>query len=285
MGSIKIDEFSTYLRSYNYTAYLSKRDWRYEYQRRIDDYEKDAWNGYTNAPIGTIACHDITLLKLKKRQAAAEKWGLKFFPPPDRAAPKAAAFWTEEIDPGAVHVTVLPREPGEPHDLFEETIKRCKMLHLTDENSVEHLVHIGPGSSVQVRCHGHTLITSKPVKTSFSVDALDDLDDHLNMVRRATRVYGDHIVDPPVFSNKARLLRNGLIALDGHKAGLSDRQVASIIEGDASVAQGIELGDRSLIKRVKYYRDRSIELCHEIQLGVPTPDLFVWSAKSDSPCS
>lgn len=277
----KLDEFSTYRQSYNYTAYLSNRDWRFEYLRRIPAFEKDAWDGYTRAPSGVLACHEITLLKLKERQPGAEKWGLKFFPAPDQAAPKAPVFWTEETDPYFVRVAVVPRNPEDPHDLFEETIKRCKMLHLTDENRTEHLVHIGPGSSIQVRCYGHTLVTSKPVKTSFSQDALEGLDHRLDVVRRATLVYGDHIVDPPQFSRKARLLRNGLIALDGYKAGLSDRQVASIIEGDASVEHGLENGDRSLIKRVKYYRDRAIELCEAIERGVPTPDLFVWNAKLD----
>ncbi|MEL6758584.1 MAG: hypothetical protein AAFP81_19310 [Pseudomonadota bacterium] len=271
----KLDEFSTYCAAYNYTAYLADRDWRYEYLRRIDAFEKQAWQEYASAPSGRIACHDILLLRLKSRQTAAEKWGLRFFPPPDSAAPKARVFWTEEIDPNCVSVTVVPRERGQPHDLFEETIKKCKMLHLTDENRVEHLVHIGPGSSVQVRCHGHTLLTAKPVKTSFSVDALEGLDDHLKMVRRATTVYGEHMADPPEFSRKARLLRNGLIALDGQKAGLSDRQIASIIEGEASVEHGLENGDRSLVKRVKYYRDRARGLCDEIERGVATPDLFI----------
>lgn len=280
MGNAKLDEFSTYRQSYDYTAYLSRRDWRFEYLRRIRAFEKEAWDGYADAPSGKLACHDITLLRLQRRQPAAEKWGLRFFLSPDRIAPKVCAFWTDEIDPHFVQVTVVPRDPDEPHDLFEETIKRCKMIHLTDENRVEHLVHIGPGSSVQVKCQGHTLVTSRPVKTSFSQDALVGLEDHFNMVRRATAVYGEHIADPPEFSRTSRLLRNGLIALDGHKAGLSDRQVASIIEGDASVAHGVENGDRSLIKRVKYYRDRAKSLCDEIQRGVPTPDLFMCDAKT-----
>ena len=274
----KLDEFSSYRQSYNYTAYLSNRDWRFEFLRRIAAFEIDAWEGYPDAPSGKRACHDITLMGLDEKQPAAEKWGLKFFPAPDMAAPRAPVFWTEEIDPQFVHVTVVERDPDEPHDLFEETIKRCKMIHLTDENQVEHLVHIGPGSSVQVKCHGHTLVTQKPVKTTFSVDAVVGLEDHFDMVRHATSVYGHHMIDPPRFSRKARLLRNGLIALDGHKAGLSDRQIASIIEGDASVKHGVEHGDRSLIKRVKYYRDRGMDLCDQIQRGVTTPELFETSS-------
>jgi hypothetical protein len=213
-------------------------------------------------------------MRISKRDLDAEKWGLRFFLTPDRAAPKVPVFWTEEVDPQVVNVSVLPRNENEPHDLFDTTIKRCKMFHLTDQNGAEHLVHVGPGSSVQVRCWGHTLLTSRPVKTSFSVDAIEGLETHLDTVRRATQVYGRHIQDPPIFSRKARLLRNGLIALDGRRAELSDRQIASIIEGDRLVRDACAIGDRSLVNRVKYYRDRAIDLCARIQSGVPTPDLF-----------
>tara|TARA_R100001132_G_C3266643_1_gene89379 strand:+ start:489 stop:1343 length:855 start_codon:yes stop_codon:yes gene_type:complete len=275
MVNVKLDEFATYRSSYDYTAYLSNRDWAFEYLRRNSKFQAVAWEAFGQAPKSKLACHDIKLIRLKTEQPAAEEWGLKFFPNPDIAAPKATVFWTPEADPEIVHVTVLPREPGEPHDLFDETIKKCKMVHLTDDKGIEHLVHVGPGRSVQVRCSGHTLVTTKPVKTSFSVDAVRGLDSHLEIVKRATEVYGDHVKTPPVFSQKARLLRNGLIALDGSRAGLTDRQIASIIVGDKSVEEGMANGDRSLIQRVRYYRERAHELCEGANGAPPRPIDFM----------
>lgn len=253
-------DLTDYARRYDYTAYLSKRDWAFEYLRRNPKFQKAAWAGLSEAPDGQIACHGITVMQLNERQPEAEAWGLKFFCNPDLAAPNAPVFWTSDAAPLIVQVTVVPREPHERHALFEKTINRCRMLHLTDYDGSEHLVHIGKASSVQVACTGHTLVTTKPVKTFLSVGEIDDLDIRQEMVKQTTQVYGDHVVDPPEFSYKARLARNGLIALDGYRAGLTDREVAYIIDGYSSVQRGIENGDRSLIRRVKTYRDKAIEL-------------------------
>ena len=250
----------SYRDKYAYTAYLSRRDWAYEYLRRNQAFEKEAWMSLGQSPRGRIACHNITVLRLKSRQRAAEEWGLRFFPNPEAPAPSADVFWTESAYPDVLRATVVPRSPDESHPLFDETVRKCRMTHLTDEEGVEHLVAYGKGCSVQVCFTGHTLVTTKPVKTFFAVGEFDSLDEQVRILRQSKKVYGDHITEPPVFSRRAIMLRNGLIALDGYRAGLTDRQIAWIIDGHAAVEAGVAKGDRSLINRICYYREKAIAL-------------------------
>ena len=261
METQSLNDLTQYSQKYAYTAYLSRRDWAYEYLRRVPAFEQAAWNGLSTSPIGRIACHDITVMRMRSRQPAAEAWGLKFFPNPEIPAPKAHVFWTEKAHPDILDVNVSPRAPNEKHPLFDETIRKCRMAHLTDENGQEHLIVYGRGCSVQVRANGHTLVTTKPVKTSFSVSTLSGFEEYVEILRRSKNVYGDHITDPAQFSRKALLLRNGLITLDGQRAGLSDRQIAWIINGMQTVEEAVAQGDRSLINRVSYYRENAAELC------------------------
>tara|TARA_R110002110_G_scaffold68080_4_gene184717 strand:- start:15787 stop:16629 length:843 start_codon:yes stop_codon:yes gene_type:complete len=257
-----INDLGGYGARYDYTAYLSRRDWAYEHIRRIPAFEATAWRACNTGLVSQPACHQITLLKMQRPEPEAEAWGLKFFPNPSVAAPKAHVFWTDDAHGEKVHLKVSERMPGEVDRIFEQTVVKCQILHLTDWEGFEHLVIQGKGCSIQARCTGLSLTSTDPVKMSFDVDAVDDIGKFTRILEQSKRVYGDQITSPPIFTRKAKLMRNGLIALDGNRAGLSDRQIAWIIEGRDQVESGVAKGDRSLIKRVKTYRDNADALCN-----------------------
>lgn len=261
MGVCDINDLSAYRRRYDYTAYLSRRDWAYEYLRRIPEFETQAWRAQSQAPSGRIACHRVSILKMLKPQPRAEVWGLKFFPNPSVPAPNADVFWTEDVCGEIVRLAVLPREIDEVDTLFEQTVRTCEITHLTDPEGFEHLVVKGAGRSVQARCIGPSLLRTRAVKVSFDLEGLDDMAHHVSVLERSKRVYRDDVDCSPPFTRKSLLMRNGLIALDGVLAGLSDRQIAWIIEGKDAVEAGLAKGDRSRVRRVTTYRQSGRALC------------------------
>ncbi len=256
-----ISDLGAYRARYNYIAYLSRRDWAYEYLRRVPAFEVAAWKAQESALSRMTACHRISLLKMRRPQPEAEAWGLKFFPNPAVHAPKAKVFWNDLAHSEKVHVNVVDRKSDEPNRIFDQTIAKCRIEHLVDWEKREHLIVRGKGCSIQVRCHGLSLLRTAPVKMSFDVDDLEEIDRYARILEQSKLVFGDHVASPPEFTRKAALMRNGLIALDGRRAGLTDRQIASIIEGTETVEAGVAKGDRSLIRRVRTYRDKAYALC------------------------
>lgn len=261
METREIADLSSYLQRYDYTANLAPRDWAYEYLRRVPEFEDAAWKAQAGAVSEKTACHEITVIKMRYPQPDAERWGLKFFPNPEIPAPKAHVFWTDKAYGDKVRINVMDAGPGEVDTTFEETIRKCRMAHLTDIDGCEHLVINGNGCSVQVICEGRSLVTADPVKTVFTVDGFEDFEHNTRILKESKRVYGDQSKEPLIFSRKAEMRRNGLIALDGMRAGLSDRQIAWIINGQDLVEAGVAKGDRSLVKRVRTYRENALALC------------------------
>lgn len=261
MGYKNISDLDAYRARYDYTAYLSRRDWAYEYLRRVPAFETAAWKAQEHAISKMTACHQISLLKMLRPQPEAEAWGLKFFPNPGVPAPKAKVFWNDEAHAEKIHVWVSERKPDEPNRIFDQTVAKCRVEHLVDWDGHEHLIIRGKQCSIQVRCHDLSLYHPTPVKMSFNVSDVDEIERYSKILEQSKLVFGDYIVSPPPFTRKAQLMRNGLIALDGRRAGLTDRQIASIIEGTETVEAGVAKGDRSLIRRVRTYRDKAQALC------------------------
>ena len=71
----------------------------------------------------------------------------------------------------------------------------------------------------------------------FSISGFSTLQDHVNTLNRAQKVYGDDDTSPPVWSRKGLGYRNALVALDAQEAGLSYRETAMIFYGEKRVSE------------------------------------------------
>lgn len=255
-----INNMDVYRRRYDYTAYLSRRDWAWEHIRRNPRFEAVAYANRAGAVSTKPACFDIHLMKMRRAQPEAEEWGLIAFPDPALNAPRAPVFWTDDACRSKVLLTVSERRPGETDTIYQTTVSKCRIWNLTDWTGTEHLMISGIGCSIQARCKGLSLLSNDPVIMSFDVSGLPDWEYYTKVLERSTRVFGDYSRKPVTFSQKAKLLRNGLIALDGKRAGLSDRQVAHILFDEDAVQSGVKKGDTSLVRRVKHYREKALAL-------------------------
>ena len=222
---------------YDYLSGISREGWAWEHLRRDRRFCTMAYGVWESA-LSKIDCHEnIQLLKLRGPQPDAEAWGLICFPHPDQTALKADVFWSPHLYPRRVEVRVGPRLEGEVDEIFEETVRVCRVKLLTDWAGGEHLRIQGQHCSIQVRCRGLPLVNSDPVKMTFEISGLTDFEEKVRIMRKTRKVYGDHMDGPPEFSGEALRMRNGLIALDARQAGLSLSETAEIIFGAKRVRE------------------------------------------------
>ena len=66
-----IAQIEAYKAKYDYCARLNRRGWAYEHLRRNSVFCEQAWSAQQDAVSEKIACHSITLLKLRRAQPEA----------------------------------------------------------------------------------------------------------------------------------------------------------------------------------------------------------------------
>jgi hypothetical protein len=230
-----IEGLSDTLVKYDYTSKLCRGNWAWEFARRNTALRKAAFASRPDLEAATSWC-GIKLLKQRAFDLVAEAWGLIYFPNPDQSAITTDVFWSDKTFPRRVAVNVREREPGEVDELFERSIRLCRIVHLVDAGGREHVLVKGQACAIQVRCTGQSLLSPKPMKMDLGTSDFSTLDDHVATLNRAQKVYGDDDTSPPVWSRKGLGYRNALIALDAHDAGLSYREMAMIFYGAARVA-------------------------------------------------
>ncbi|GAB5458329.1 MAG: hypothetical protein Hens3KO_13590 [Henriciella sp.] len=249
-----VDALSAYLNKYDYTAGLRKRDWAWEFLRRNKEFQTEAYPGFGTVLSSIPGLDGITLLKMRFPQAAAEKWGLFFFPNPDVPAPGANTFWQPEFDPDHLEIKVTAREPGEVDTIYQRSVRTCQVKHLTDLRGVEHILLNGPTCTAQARCSGKSLITLEPVKMALAMRGSFDLEGHVQMHRRASIVFEPVPRRPLIWRGRANRLRNALICVDVKDAGFDLRHAAQIMFGEARIERDWSVS-KSLRDRVRsYYR-------------------------------
>ena len=244
----------TVLRRYDYTACLTRRGWAWEHLRRNHGFCRAAWSGDPGPVSRLNACHArIDLMKLRRAQPDAEAWGLIFFPNPDHTALKADLFWSDEIHPNPIRVTVHERLPGEADEIFERTLKVARVTHFTDWTGNEHLLLRGARCSVQVRCVGRSFLSGAPVKMAYDIHGPSDVTRKYKAFRDAETILEEDPCGPLSWSPQAERWRNGLICLDMKEAGLSLRQAAIVIYGKARVEADWMGASSALRDRMRAY--------------------------------
>ena len=231
-----IEDLNDPLARYDYTANLSRGNWAWEFARRNSALKAAAYAAQPDFETRT-ACCDIQLLRLCEQDRQAEDWGLLYFPNPDQSALTTHVFWSDKTYPRKVAVHVRERERGEIDEIFEKSTRLCKIIHLVDAFEHEHILVKGKKCSIQVRCSGKSLLSLEPVKMEFSISGFSTMQDHVNALNRAQKVYGDDDMSPPVWSRKGLGYRNALVALDAHDAGLTYRETATIFYGEKRISE------------------------------------------------
>lgn len=252
--------------SLSYLRTLPKTRWAWEFLRRNPDYEAD-YARHMEGALSRINVDDgFELLKLKRAEPEAEKWGLLFFASTNQTALTAPVFWCESVSPQIITVDAQPLKDGDAKGMFDRLFDLAlfgsKRIHLTDAIGNEHVLLQRGRRVVQMRCRGHTLLDGN-VKLRFVLDGFGHIDAKFATIKRLAKLYDEHTGNTAVIQNwsaSTASLRDALIALDAHQAGFGYRETAIAIYGEKAVTERFAEPDKSMKNRMVRARKKGIEL-------------------------
>lgn len=230
-------ETDAFTAQYDYLWRLSDDRWAWEYARRSRKVQRYAEN---RSPIDLSElkanCADIRLLKSRVPQNMAERLGFVFMPDPALNGIDADVVWTRQAFPDQVEVNCCPLGLNETCDIWERSVPICKITHVTDVAGREYLLLRGKGCVVQVRCSGLSLLGMEPVRMKLTMSDIADFERKVKIQKAALAILGDGPdTETPRWTKRTQILRNGLIALDCLDLGMSRRDVAVMLYGEARV--------------------------------------------------
>ena len=232
----QICAFSDVLAGYDYAVHLSASDWAWEFLRRNGRFQENA-----RAQAPDIASEAVdaqtTCLTLLRRDRLAEAWGLIFFPNPDLTARTTDVFWSDRAFPRKIALLGRERATDEPDELFDEALAAGHRTHLTDARQREHLLIRAGRGALQVRYRGQPLFAGHPLKCDVSLPSISRAGAQADIVSEARRLFGTDTVGVPGLTQKTLRLRNALVTLDAHTAGLTYRETAMILHGEERVSE------------------------------------------------
>jgi hypothetical protein len=248
---------------YEYTRSLSRSRWAWGFLRRNEDFLAEVALHSPDEVSVRTACHGITLIRPRMDQMAAERWGLAFFPDPRHDGFAANAFWSSALFPRQVQVQVSPASSGPVCPIYEKTVAQCEIVHLVDTAGREHMLVKGNGHVVQVQCTGMSMLSPEPVRLGFLIRGTADISSRWHMLQNAQRVYGQDGQgprEPAPWRRTSLALRNALIAHDCEAAGLSVRETAAMIYGEARANEAWAGPGRSMKDEIRRARARGRDL-------------------------
>lgn len=251
------------LADYNYLEHLSKDRWAWEYARRNKELQDHAARSLHH-DLSTKRSRDgsIRILRPRRPQKLAERWGLVFLPDPALNSFEADAVWSHYVFPDQVEVNCTPRKPGQTCDIWQRTRDCCEVTHITDRSAREYLLLRSGGCVIQIRCTGMSMLSVEPVRMKLQISNMEGYERKLKNQKEALKLYDSGDRPKGKWTKTTQILRNGLIALDSLEQGLARRQIAELIYGPEAVNR--DWGDdrsslrsqlRYVIKKAEALRD------------------------------
>lgn len=247
------------LKSYDYLSRMTRDRWAWEYMRRNPDYIQDAQTMSADDISEMTVCHSIKVYKSRVPQTIAERWGLVMMVDPSLNAFDANAVWTKEAFPDQVAINVVPRASGETCEIYDKSVAVCKISHFTDAVGREFLLTRGNGCLFQSRCKGLSLLGMAPVKMDLSITDFESYERKIKAQQEGMRVFADDPdAQPPLWTKRTHMLRDGLIALDCLELGMSQREIANVLYGADRVKE--EWDQDRMRDAIKYIVSRATAL-------------------------
>ena len=248
------------LAAYDYLSQLAPDRWAWEFLRRNRRFRRDA----AARKAGDVSerpapCEDIRLLRSRVPQTLAERWGLVFMPDPALDAYRADAVWNAFAFPDQVTVHAVPRAPEERCEIHDRSMRAFNVTHITDAAGREFLLLRKNGHVIQVRSIGISFLGLEPVRINLTIPDLESYKRRVKLQEAALQVLGEDEIEPaPQWTKTTQILRNGLVALDALDAGLTRRDIATMLYGAERV--DAEWDGPSLKHSVRYLVQKAAAL-------------------------
>lgn len=216
------------LDDYSYMRELDLPGIAWEFLRRNQALKRDARASGTCQPIPIKHVSGACYLRCRRRFLVAESWGLQFFPDPQKSAMKTNVFWCPtEL---SLHIRARLSPPSEE---FNQTVAlddfTCQRTVLCQEDREHILIRHGP-ECVRLTAYGLSILYGRRTST-FEIDGFRNAAPALKSLQRLSRLAAIESEFNSSTSSHTSKWQHCLIALDGHLAKRSYRDIAIVLFG------------------------------------------------------
>ena len=248
--------------AYDQLLTLPYSGWCWEYKRRDGALKSAARRLSARRPTILRRPDGSTVYRLRTRQPQAEKFGLYYLPDPSLNAFQTTPFWLPESMSTHLNASSETNDqkrviepplrwdeiPGEKHFLISPG-RRPKII-------IE-----APGYAAQLAIEEHALPVPHAVYLSLRLGAGLLQGRNLSSVEEFARhCLGRDVTCKTLRGYSPETLRNTIIALDGHLAGVTQRQIAEVIFGVDAVSRDWNSGVKSYKSRTRRLIKKGVEL-------------------------
>ena len=214
------------LEDYAYATGLDRPGWAWEFLRRHPNYQLDWHSHKPNAPKPRLHRSGATYCCLHQSCNAAEKWGLALFIDLQVTALEVGIHWHSDV---MVREVFCFAKPANNNKIPTENISSFNgHTHILSFHGIEHVIIQRGVISARLAVKGRSLLKGD-CQLIYQIECLARVNlvhETLTNLRRLKAV--SQSPEPPLGQTELRL-RECLVALDGHLAGRSYRDIAEVL--------------------------------------------------------
>lgn len=245
------------LDDYAYTKGLDGPGWAWEFLRRNANYRQDVREHLATLPTSITHISGAKIFMLPQRVETAEKWGLVAFANPEQSARDAALFWLPTHMNSIVSCHAKPANDNHPEQLSLSNFNGQKSVLVTPV--CEHILIQKLHTTARLIIRGTSFLEGECVLT-FSFEGIDNALSGLITLRNLRHLLcSSRETLVPVRPSDLKY-RDYLVALDGHLAQRSYRDIAEVLYGTDRVKEVWTNETRHLKDKVRRAVYAGIEL-------------------------
>ena len=218
------------LEDYAFTVGLDRPGLAWEFLRRNANYARDAQENSKSIPIANTSANGTQVFKLHQLVIPAEKWGLATFVNPTKCATDCTIFWLPSRMNSIISCQAKASEDNRAETINLSQFKGQKFVLLTSAG--EYLVIRDHHNTARLIITGKSILTGDCVFT-FSFEGIENAISRIDALRELQQfmTFSTKFLTPVWPSNCK--YRDYLVALDGHLAHRTYRDIAEVLYGRA----------------------------------------------------
>lgn len=214
------------LDDYAYTRGLDPTGWAWEFLRRNEAYQRDVRINRAGHPAPIKHASGAIVLRLRRRVLAAEKWGLQCFADPQKSAHEAHVFWIADHLHNSVSCTLRVANDNDLSALNLASFGGQRRVLVTPKDELVVIAENRISACMVVR--NATFLIGKSA-VSFEILGLDNPSTTIEVVNNLRRLRSNEVSENDQRCEYRSKYLDYLVALDGHLAGLSYREIAIVL--------------------------------------------------------
>ena len=245
------------LEDYAYTVGLDRPGWAWEFLRRNPSYIHDVQDSLGTIPKAAMHSSGAQVFTLRQRDMRAENWGLVSPVDPTKCASNATVFWL----PSRIN-SIISCRANASNDNHVETVN---LSHFRGHKSVlvtnacEYIVIQDSRSAARMIVTGKSFLSGDSV-LSFNFEGIQNALLGLIALRELKQLMCNSQSFLSLNWSSNIKYRDYLVALDGHLAQRSYRDIAEVLYGSDRVKEAWTNETRHLKDKVRRAVQAGIEL-------------------------